>query len=134
MAKGSGGGGRSGGRGGGGGEYGKGVNYSKNTIGALNGKLGFVPASDITKVVIVKPTTEGSEKQISWANNIKTNAMRSVDETAARAISKGANKEKALSTRNKLLSKINAETNAKKVIDNIRGKGVVDLAGYYGIK
>lgn len=126
MAKGSG----SGGRGG----YGSGVRVVENKRPFPEGGS-FVSATDASKRIAVSPATEGSEKQISWANSIKQQAMVTVDETAANLIRRGANAARTTKLRNKVLAAINRESNAKSIIDNLRNRSnsLEALARYYNI-
>lgn len=104
-------------------EYGAGIKVTSNTMGN-SADLSFVSYSDISKRVIVSPVTEGSERQQQYANNLKVEAMRYMDETISKVLSNnpGATREqraKILDTRNKILRNINSQTSASRVIDSL---------------
>ncbi|MEN6293894.1 MAG: hypothetical protein ABFD07_17990 [Methanobacterium sp.] len=135
--------GKAGGRAGGNGSavnspsnYGSGITTLKNTKedrAAVDN--GFVSNSDISRFIVVNNVTNGvSEKQISYAQSVKNNAMESVDKTVKNLLQRGADQKRTIAFRNSLMEKINSEINAKTILDNLNYKSTQDLALYYKIK
>jgi hypothetical protein len=95
----------------------------------------FASYSNPAKRILVTPTKTGSEKQQEFANNLKTRSMSAVDKMADNLITKGSNISKTTDWRNKLMGKIDKETNAKAIIDkliNIAGDAAA-ITNTYGV-
>lgn len=71
--------------------------------------------------IIVSQVTDGTEKQIDYANNLKFQAMKTVDQFAVNFISRVQESKKASfeAWKDALLSAIDADTDARQVLDKL---------------
>jgi hypothetical protein len=93
----------------------------------------YVSPYDQSKIVVVTNVTTGvSDKQIAYAQSVKNRAMRIVDDYPS-IVKFAGDYNDDLKFRNSLMEKINNETSARTILDNLKDKGVKGLAKYYNI-
>lgn len=87
------------------------------------------------KIIIVSPVTTGaSEKQINYANSVKRNTIKFVQEyMEANSLGPKVNLYAMQDVRNRLFKKINAETDAKTILNNIKDLNFRGLLNYYNV-
>lgn len=99
------------------------------------GTAASVPTADMKSRILVKPVTQGTERQIDYAVSLKAQAIERVDRWAHRGLQDPRfNRDKLISFRNRLISAINNDTNARNVIDNLRRGSIEDWARSYNIQ
>lgn len=80
----------------------------------------FAAISNPAIRIVVTPADNGSEKQLTYANNLKFDAMMTIDNTANTLVSKGAIAAKVADWRNRLMVAIDADTDARHLIDTLK--------------
>lgn len=95
----------------------------------------FVSEADMMVRILITPATTGSEAQRDYANNLKARAMQTVDRVAASLTARGANEDRTLAWRNRLMAAIDADTDSRHLIDSLKfsAGSVEDLAKIYNV-
>ena len=96
----------------------------------------FVAYSNPTKRIVVTKVTNGTERQQEWANNLKTEALQAIDKTAYTLIGRGANQDKTVEWRNRLMEIVDGDVDANSVINHLKDASfsAEKITVTYGIK